>query len=433
MSGPQGTTDVKSGKEQAVGRKKAVTSCSGEFDVVKDEDFFKEDDLKLAEVKSGVDDRLREKVEKYRAKRSVVHDFFTSIFRSVMNACHAIKCLFIPKYNAGTVSDAQDKGDARRKGGMVEFTPIALVELTEPTQKEREEAKVDLFQLDTVNLRQRRYDDLKNEAINPRTFDNDLVGKALGLKGVLTEKVFKAYQTDSTAPDRPPRSLKELCPNGYPRLDDIKQDPSFQDCWFLSSIGALLHAQGPQSIERLITFPKDQTETPPVAHVRMGHHIYKVPLAELHGDGGSSPSVSKSAPWVKLLERAMQMHLIQLFKEKNDYLGKYQLAMPYHSADLGIVSLMGGEYGMDTRTQAFLAVKPSLEDVKTFMDNHKPVVLGHKPITNGISPDHAVTLIDIDEANNIITVLDPYGHTTNVPADELGDFTVSTYDVSKLM
>jgi len=408
-----------------------------EYDVVenlKDQKFEGPGELHQAEAKPCVDPALAQRVKAQCVKRSAFCDFFKSIGRAIMEACHSVKCYFMPKYNAPSLEQIRFNATGRQGSGFKHVGPAKMGDVS-TIQK----------QIDNASSENKKITLLKKlaeakafiaEETKPLEYDNKLVGTALGLKGPFTEKPFGAIvQTrngEVEESDRAPKNFAELCPKGFARIEDIKQDPSLQDCWFLSSINAVLLSQGPDAIKELVTIPENQPKGQECAHVRMGHHVYKVPLSEIRGDNGKSPSVSQSAPWVQLLERAMQMHMIKMGEEHIPNIGKKGMGLALHSADIGLVALMGGKYHDDPCSDARLGVTPTLAEVKEMIDKHQPVVLGHQTILNGISPGHAVALVDIDTENNIVTVVDPYGHATNVPADEFGSqFIVYTYDFSK--
>lgn len=392
---------------------------------LKDQKFEGPGELHQAEAKPGISRELANKIKTEHTRRSAFKDFFTSIGRAIMNACHSLKCCFMPKYK----SDINTFVD---KGAGPGFKHVMMVgvgqKLTEEEILEKAHNSTSLA-VTEATLRQaaQKYERFEAEKTNPLSFPLQTIGQALGVKGPIVLKPFTVAKQNGGDPHTVPQSLKDLCPHGgKPSILDIKQDPSMQDCWFLSSISSFLHAQGPDYFEQMISFPPNQPENKePFANVRLGHHMYKVPLGEIRGNNGNAQAVSHSAPWVQLLETAMQMHMMQLSLEHNTQIGSKGLGMNYHNAEIGLTALMGNSPG-DTRANVSILngsyVRPS--DLKAMLDNHHPVVLGHNPTGDGISPGHAVALLDVDVDNGLMTVLDPYGHTTVVPTSDLKDFDV---------
>ena len=80
---------------------------------------------------------------------------------------------------------------------------------------------------------------------------NEMYGKLTGFgKNVKIEK-FRGLITNGTPSEKMNSAL--FPDTQSPKLSDIKQDPNLQDCWFLSSIGAVLTSQGTEAITRLFT------------------------------------------------------------------------------------------------------------------------------------------------------------------------------------
>ncbi len=212
---------------------------------------------------------------------------------------------------------------------------------------------------------------------------------------------------------------------GIPTLSDIKQDPEFQDCWFLSSITSVLSTQGPDAILRLF----EESDTPNHIHVRLGENTYDVPLGKIV-DGNGNKFGSNSANWVVALENAMLMHLGISFTDTDSKAAEKNLKMAYRSAGDGLTALLGCsfQHRIDIRSLP-MSSKETLSLIRDKLDKHLPVVIGHNSKTtalvDGISPEHAVTVLDI-ENNNKLVVLDPYGEVKKIPVSSLKNYTIST-------
>ena len=105
----------------------------------------------------------------------------------------------------------------------------------------------------------------------PVSMDCEQMGSLTGLGSKTRLVPFEPYENSDT---RDATLLqKMLYPHGSPRIDDVKQDPKLQDCWFLSSIiTALNTSRG--TIEQL--FSPSKTEGNVL--VRLGNNQYDVPL-----------------------------------------------------------------------------------------------------------------------------------------------------------
>lgn len=212
--------------------------------------------------------------------------------------------------------------------------------------------------------------------------------------------------------------------NSMPTLSDIKQDPEFQDCWFLSSITSILSTQGPDAIFRLF----DVSDTPNHVLVRLGENTYDVPLGRIK-DGNGNKFGSNSANWVVALENAMLMHLgVEYSNTDAKNVTAKDLKMAYRSAGDGLTALLGCSFThrIDYRSLQ-MSSNEVLDLIKDNLSKHKPVVIGHSSkataLSDGISPGHAVTVLDI-ENNNKVVVLDPYGEVKKVPVSSLKNYSV---------
>ena len=216
-----------------------------------------------------------------------------------------------------------------------------------------------------------------------------------------------------------------------PKLSDIKQDPALQDCWFLSSITALLTSQGTQSIQRLFTPSQNEG----FVNIRLGYNNYEVPMGRICSADGKSKFGSNSAPWVVALENAMMIHLS---------LGRESDGIRNNTADMnlkepldGLKALVGSNHydnahfirHSSSGINAFNAIKDSI-------DSGMPVVLGHagnalSSLGDGIAPNHAITVLDChkNEAHpdkSFVTVLDPYGEVKNLYVKDLSKCMIYT-------
>ena len=318
------------------------------------------------------------------AKRSGVKNFFAAIGRGLMNVAHVVKSVISFDFVRPSWWNNNVKGMDEK------------YELSRPNSEFAKEPTIDLKPLADSK---------------PIDFDKDAVIASLGLGGPATIKEFKNMG-----------NANNIYPHGGPRLSDIKQNPSLQDCWFLSSIAAVLSQQGAKAITRLIEVAPDRQ----TANVRLGDKLYKVPLGEVKGNG--TKGVSNSAPWVKLLEQAMAMRVCDLSKTGTS------AKMAFRDISEGMNALLGrtngGDYGMIMGDNS----QETLATIDTLIASGKPVVLGHVPgmvgvkdkiagaLRDNISPGHAVTVMDVKDRGNgkaWITVMDPYGRTRDISSSAL--------------
>lgn len=216
--------------------------------------------------------------------------------------------------------------------------------------------------------------------------------------------------------------------HGMPTLSDIKQNPEFQDCWFLSSITSVLSTQGPDAITRLF----EVSDKPNHVHVRLGENTYDVPLGRIV-DGQGNKFGSNSANWVVVLENAMLMHLAVSLTDSNiNNVTAETLKMSVRSPGDGLNALLG--CSMNHRIETRTLNMPSnelLNIIKGNLAKHLPVILGHHSMTtalsDGIAPDHAVTVLNIENDEKVY-VLDPYGEVKSIPVSSLKNYTASSVE-----
>lgn len=205
-----------------------------------------------------------------------------------------------------------------------------------------------------------------------------------------------------------------------PSFSDIKQNPALQDCWFLASVAALLNSKGPAYIGRMIEFEDDTN----YARVHFADKSYRVPCGMIVDRGNEkAPTVSDSAPWVRLLETAMQMRLIDELKQNianGSINGVKDFSMENRNVELALNALFGSSRPLQDGEK-------TLANLAGMLDRHEPVVLGHdKGLFDFVAPGHAVTLLDVNTANNTLTIMDPYGRVLTKDASFLDNCTVLT-------
>lgn len=327
-------------------------------------------------------------------------NYFKSIGRDIMKFCHAIRngFAFAPAKKSRGVLEAA----LEAKKPNAYFHDISFV------HEERPEGEF------CPNVK----------------YATEEIAAGMGLRGRITAVPF----TDDEI-----KAIKD----GKYKLTDIKQDPNFQDCWFLSSLASFLTAKGPGAIQDLINIPPDYRNRDGVrmAQVKLGGEVYDVPLAKIYDIGGHGASFSK--PWVKLLETAMQMHLMNLHRQKATFGGPVIKAdMCNYDARIALAALSGEKISEDpllgkvlnTGFGLFLNVQkqdiPALvASIKSALDKGEPVVLGSpkglwNSLGNGISPGHEVSIQDVAVKKNgtaYFIVFDPYGRTVSISSDILLD------------
>ena len=323
--------------------------------------------------------------------KNVVGNFIHSIGRKIMGFCSAVAGFFRLTPPAHSLAKMNELVKLRQKE-QVEKGPFAGTE---------------------------------NNAVE---YSDEAFAAASGLTGTITRKPFT------------PEEVAQIKKGDF-SLADIKQDPALQDCWFLSSLASVLAAKGANYISNLIHIPEPTENEPQPSHayVKLGDDTYKVPLAEICGNGGKTKGVSDSKPWVKLLETAMQMHMIRH--------GGENPSMHRNDASKALNALLGRNSSVSmafhtTAAEQFATIQKSLLA-------GKPVVLATSPsnvnaLKTGISPRHAVAVLDIispdyagktkenlpeNATPGYLVVQDPYGHITVVKASDLTNVTVISEEV----
>ena len=260
----------------------------------------------------------------------------------------------------------------------------------------------------------------------PVSMDYEQMGRLTGLGSKTGLVPFEPYENSDT---RDATLLqKMLYPHGSPRIDDVKQDPKLQDCWFLSSIiTALNTSRG--TIEQLFS----PSETEGNVLVRLGNKQYDVPLGRY--TNGSETFGSRSANWVVALENAMQMHLMATKTENYELTSMLSNSDPVNmrmkDAAIGLQALFGNSVRVNF--EKFPTDKNAIEQIKTNIDNGYPVVLGHagglfNALADGISPGHAVSVLGLSPDKSSMIVQDPYGKAVELPFSALSHCVVYTVE-----
>ena len=261
----------------------------------------------------------------------------------------------------------------------------------------------------------------------PVSMDNEQMGRLTGLGNDVRLVPFVPYDNEE---NRNASELqKMLFPHGEPRLSDIKQNPKLQDCWFLSSIASVLNTQGTESITRL--FSPSNTEGNVL--IRLGSKQYDVPLGRYAC--GSENFGSKSANGVVALENAMQMHLLTSVSADD-------LGVLLNNSD--IVNIRIKDMGFGSRAilgdsvVEFKVLNPEdrVDEVKDAIRKGQPVSIGHrkgvlKALANGISPEHAVSVMGMTPNEDALIILDPYGEVKKLPFSALSNCVVSYIETAQ--
>lgn len=343
---------------------------------------------KTTALKTSLKDKLLRAVEERHSAKNRFKNFITKIGRGVMGLFRSLRGVR-PFYSAKSVSEFDQE--------LLVAKPAT--EHASPKWKTAE----------------------NGDAVE---YDPDTLAAGFGLRGKASIRKFSADE------------IEEIRKSNF-SLADIKQNPKLQDCWFLSSLGAFLNAKGPNAIADMIQIPDAGIGggDPDHALVKLGRNIYKVPLGVINAGGHSS--VSKSKPWVQLLETAMQMHLI---KSKEGTLDapevramrnttQYSPRLAYRTPVDAFGAFLGVPH--DSVYTACINKDADFDAVRDFLAVGRPVVLGSPlggffALSTGISPEHAVTVLAVDESRGIgnrrVTVLDPYGHTTVLNERDLRSF-----------
>lgn len=230
---------------------------------------------------------------------------------------------------------------------------------------------------------------------NPIVIDKKVFGKAAGLRGEVILKPFASHDVFGDGP----------------KLTDIKQNPNLQDCWFLSSVASVLSAKGPDYIKSLIEIPDGADH----ANVKLGGKVFKVPLGE-YTDRAGNITTSKSAPWVKLLETAVQMSLI----DESCKTGDIRVNMSYRTGSEGLCLLL----------QQTEIIRPMrgyagiVEEVRSAINEGRAATLGHTGISLGIAPGHMVSIQGFSDDGSKVHIFDPYGRMIVADVSILKDFPI---------
>ena len=201
-------------------------------------------------------------------------------------------------------------------------------------------------------------------------------------------------------------------PLGDPDIGDINQG-EVGDCWFLASLAAEIHAD-PGFVGKHMQVNANGTYTFTFYRDNKPVHITVDGRLPTRDDGSSLPYVhddpnwgSHGDTWVALYEKAFAR-----FK------GGYD-AIDGGFGDLGLDALSGGDH--DRRDPDDI----SLTDLRTALDEHRPVTAGSRAHTTGMlwwKEDHNVklddqlvislheyTVVDVDEKAGVVTLRNPWG------------------------
>jgi hypothetical protein len=332
---------------------------------------------------SGLSEAQIAAIDNMRAPktRGFFSNLFSAIGRSFVKGINAVKSLFSSTKLNDTIRN--------RTAEIRNMTPFDMSELPDDSKK--------------------------------ISFDMDQMGKLTGLGSKIEVIPFKAYSNESSTPDQSYRQY--LFPHGEPRLDDIKQNPSLQDCWFLASISSILNSQGTTGIERLFS----PSTTKDHVLVRLGENLYDVPLGRY--SNGSEKFGSNSANWVVALENAMQMHL--LATANSDKLSN--LTNNSDPVNIRMKTISEGFRALAANKNVDVNVmlhptnsKTDIDQIKTAIKNKRPVALGHignafKALANGVSPHHAISVLGLTPKEDALIVLDPYGEIKKFDFSSLKD------------
>ena len=363
--------------------------------------------LRNAEVKDLAQE-LRDMVPARHTLKKSVWNVFKSIGRAVMKTCHAIRNTF---------------AFAPPKRSRAEFQS-ALESRHPEAYAQGAKSRVGVWTERPGNL---------------ISYGTNELGTAMGLRENIRTKPFSKAEIETIR-------------NGQFKLSDITQDPNLENCWFLGTLVSFLTAKGAGAIQDLISLPPDGAEpsgdTPLMAQVKLGGEVYEVPLAEICDDRGIGGS--KSAPWVKLLETAMQMHLMNLHEKDVDVSGYFEkekvVDMSFGCANVALGSLLGdGTTVNEKGKREFIPRSTDLKfnlDVdaveKAVKDGRPAMILTSGSFMTsfgtGLSPNHCVSVQDVvkgRDGKTYFQILDPYNRSVLVSADCLLDASVVIEKPSK--
>lgn len=335
----------------------------------------------------------------------------TAVGRAIMKACHAIYNAFTGVESKKHLSEFDDEMRKRFESVRQPETNARVMQTGE-----------DEYALSNGTSMAKR---------DVVSYTDEEIGAALGLKGRTHVKPFDESEINKIA-------------NGDFHLEDIKQDPNLQDCWFLSSLTSVLSFKGANYLKSLITIPQvnngGQTEDAKFALVKLGFNTYQVPLGDLVDKGGDT-GTSSSKAWVRLFETAMQMHMLAL--SRMDLVAdtySFKVDMNGLSPRLALGALLGketiadyGDLGRTLNDGVDCTFGATVTEISNALQNKRPVVLSSlggigASLKYGLSPNHAVSVQAVvpDEHSNrtFIHVIDPYGRSVVMDASVLNGATV---------
>ena len=258
------------------------------------------------------------------------------------------------------------------------------------------------------------------------TYSPREIGAAMGLSGQAHVVPFS---------DAEVRQIE----SGDFHLNDIKQDPNLQDCWFLSSLASVLSFKGADYLQSLITIPQEGNGNADFALVKLGNDTYKVPFGDVVGKGREK-GTSSSKAWVRLLETAMQMHMVNLSQKGVTSATGIKVDMNGGAPDLALGALLGlenvrREGGLLLHSTHVAMIHPQepatlnerVTRITNALRNNTPVVLASpdkevlQTVKYGFSPGHAVSVQDVEWKGGrcFLHILDPYSRSVVLDADIL--------------
>lgn len=347
---------------------------------------------------------LADKVRHSVRQRSAVRNFFSSIGRRLMDVLHVVKNVVCLDFCRSMWRQTNVDSVAAKCEGQAKSAIKSLPVLSE------------------------------SEKI-PVAFDTESVVASMGMRGSFGVAFF---ETPSENTQDETARARTLFGEKGPSLKDIKQNPDLQDCWFLSTVAGLLARNGADAIKRLFDF---SSAPDGFCDVRLGKALYRVPMGDVLCEG--KRIASDSAPWVRVLEQAMAMHVVYGtdFDTPEGGVAGNRGAMSFRTVGEALRALTGHENDPDNGPVPYhILGTVSLEEIREMMDAG-PVVLGHGAglggaiagvLRDNISPGHAITLVDIGENDRSgkawLTVLDPYGKVRIISSDALSRCSVNTIE-----
>ncbi len=327
----------------------------------------------------------------------------------------ATKEVFLPKGAETAINNIRVPRATDGLGRMLARAFLAVVSFFKGNLGRSSDTLSELSSID-----KKQYLPKLNDAVNkgqPFKMTNTMLGNLSGLGPTTHVEPFGNDEDES---------LHNILFNGEnPRLQDIKQDPALQDCWFLSSITSALHSHGPDVITRLFK----ESPNKGFVNVRLGEAEYEVPLGRLTNNSGEKFG-SNSANWVVVLENAMMMHMATASKlnENSDLNNaKNKVTMSANDVTLGLEAIYGGVFNSGGDV-AGPVLSFDIDFLKQMLSNHIPVIIGHDSyataLSDNIAPNHAVTVLEV--VDNKIRVLDPYGVVKDISVSSLKNYKLSS-------